>query len=61
MLSDSAQQNLPQDAQVALQQVDNRKSLRPHTPDRARVSAFGAVLHNMCDWPSRSGTDGIGS
>lgn len=27
MLSDTAQQNLPQDAQVALQQVDNRKSL----------------------------------
>ena len=25
MLSDAAQQNLPQDAQVALQQVDNRK------------------------------------
>lgn len=31
MLSDTAQQNLPQDAQVALQQVDNRKSLSvPH-------------------------------
>lgn len=27
MLSDTAQQNLPQDARVALQQVDNRKSL----------------------------------
>jgi len=25
MLSESAQNNLPQDAQVALQQVDNRK------------------------------------
>lgn len=25
MLSDAAQQSLPQDAQVALQQVDNRK------------------------------------
>ena len=47
MLSDSAQQNLPQDAQVALQQVDNRKSLRPLTPHRARVSAFGTLLHNV--------------
>jgi transcription factor STE12 len=27
MLSSEAQQSLPQDAQVALQQVDNRKSL----------------------------------
>lgn len=27
MLSDAAQQSLPQDAQVALQQVDNRTSL----------------------------------
>ena len=27
MLSDAAQQNLPQDAQVALQQVDNREHL----------------------------------
>ena len=26
MLSDAAQQSLPQDAQVALQQVDNRES-----------------------------------
>ena len=34
MLSDSAQQNLPQDAQVALQQVDNRELLRPPTPDQ---------------------------
>ena len=61
MLSDSAQQNLPQDAQVALQQVDNRKLLRTLTPDRTHVSALGAVLHNMCGWPSRSGTDDIGS
>ena len=29
MLSDAAQQSLPQDAQVALQQVDNRKSQTP--------------------------------
>ena len=34
MLSDSAQQNLPQDAQVALQQVDNRELLQPSTPDQ---------------------------
>ena len=29
MLSDAAQQSLPQDAQVALQQVDNREYIRP--------------------------------
>ena len=29
MLSNEAQQSLPQDAQVALQQVDNRKSPSP--------------------------------
>ena len=44
MLSDAAQQNLPQDAQVALQQVDNRKwdpkpwlCSRPAPPARPRA------------------------
>lgn len=32
MLSDAAQQSLPQDAQVALQQVDNRKCASFVTP-----------------------------
>lgn len=31
MLSDQAQQSLPQDAQVALQQVDNRESSKSRT------------------------------
>ena len=42
MLSDSAQQNLPQDAQVALQQVDNRKS-----------SSIASLLFNTSSSPLR--------
>ena len=33
MLSNEAQQSLPQDAQVALQQVDNRECLHPIQKD----------------------------
>ena len=42
MLSNEAQQSLPQDAQVALQQVDNRKSLlklMPSVKNRLRYRA----------------------
>lgn len=34
MLSNEAQQSLPQDAQVALQQVDNRMLTLPQQKDR---------------------------
>ena len=54
MLSDAAQQSLPQDAQVALQQVDNRKQLplvfsEEDRNTTARRPAMGSWLLALCD------------
>ena len=60
MLSDAAQQSLPQDAQVALQQVDNREYIlmqltlpRLHRkeplPDRrVLMEPYSEILLNIC-------------
>ena len=44
MLSDAAQQSLPQDAQVALQQVDNCKSSHANAFAFAQCETIGAIL-----------------
>ena len=46
MLSDAAQQSLPQDAQVALQQVDNCEQLPLACPEDKIMTAGRPVLRS---------------
>lgn len=52
MLSSEAQQSLPQDAQVALQQVDNRKFLSATSPLPMKISLAhkkdSQIFFNFC-------------
>ena len=57
MLSDAAQQSLPQDAQVALQQVDNCKwpsldatRTNPFTPKSLGRKWGGSLQKQVTDW-----------
>ena len=53
MLSDAAQQSLPQDAQVALQQVDNCEQLPFVSSEDKNVAAGNPALQSrplaLCD------------
>jgi hypothetical protein len=48
MLSSEAQQSLPQDAQVALQQVDNRKPSYHKQYQDATLTIVSEILFNIC-------------
>ena len=48
MLSSEAQQSLPQDAQVALQQVDNRTYRRRRLWGKQWLTGNSKILFNIC-------------
>src|SRR6186713_3499430 len=48
MLSNEAQQSLPQDAQVALQQVDNRKSEHQLALSHLLIFISSKILPHLC-------------